>query len=631
MYKMAYSATKNSSGAYDILNNGTKISSGSAGVLGNYGLSESNLGGGVATTGIGANTGGVAAPTVSSPAVSTVAPTSLAVPPTPVAPIPPTNTPIAQTPAINTGQPSPTTVNATPYTGNSIVDALKSGGQASDFASRSKLAQTYGIQGYTGTADQNTALLQKYQQAHATAQSSGIPAPSAAGAGSAAVNDITGGKTPTPQVNPIDTVLAQDPGYQKLMADYKTYTDSTSQRTSLVDEYKKLQQDAGLPELNAEAINYKNVIDGTEDDIRNEITKAGGFATESQVLALTGARNKGLIKNYNKLVDTIQNATSNVNTMIGLSQQDRDYADQQFKTQLDFDNQVMQYQQKMQSNATDAYNNIIKSVGYAGLYNATGGDSYQVSLIEKTLGLQPGGLQGLANYTPPQSEEDKLNLDLKRSQLATDKLQRQKITQDLNTGPAVSTQVVDVNGKKLLINTKTGETINEIGGGDNQTNVVAAAQSKGNIDLISGLVKNGALNSAVGPNALARLSPLASINGTKSNFIAGVQQLTSQLTLDSLVRAKAQGATFGALSEGELNLLSGSATKLNNWAVKDKNGNVTGYSATEGDFKKELDKINNYAKLDYILKGGDPTEVDVQTMPDGTLVTKNSDGTYTQF
>jgi hypothetical protein len=45
------------------------------------------------------------------------------------------------------------------YTGNSIVDYLKSIGQASDYASRANLATQQGIQNYQGTAEQNTQLL----------------------------------------------------------------------------------------------------------------------------------------------------------------------------------------------------------------------------------------------------------------------------------------------------------------------------------------------------------------------------------------------------------------------------------------------------------------------------------------
>lgn len=47
------------------------------------------------------------------------------------------------------------------YTGNSIVDYLKSVGQASDYSTRTKLAQQYGISNYSGSADQNLALLGK--------------------------------------------------------------------------------------------------------------------------------------------------------------------------------------------------------------------------------------------------------------------------------------------------------------------------------------------------------------------------------------------------------------------------------------------------------------------------------------
>lgn len=47
----------------------------------------------------------------------------------------------------------------TPYSGPSIVDYLKSVGQANDYSSRSKLAAQTGITGYMGTASQNTQLL----------------------------------------------------------------------------------------------------------------------------------------------------------------------------------------------------------------------------------------------------------------------------------------------------------------------------------------------------------------------------------------------------------------------------------------------------------------------------------------
>lgn len=61
------------------------------------------------------------------------------------------------TPSISKTSPTP----VTGYQGPSVVDYLSSQGQASDYASRSALAQKQGILGYTGSASQNTMLLQK--------------------------------------------------------------------------------------------------------------------------------------------------------------------------------------------------------------------------------------------------------------------------------------------------------------------------------------------------------------------------------------------------------------------------------------------------------------------------------------
>lgn len=57
-------------------------------------------------------------------------------------------------------------------TKTSIVDYLKSTGQDSSYANRKKLAGQYGISNYTGTADQNTKLLQMMQNASSASASS---------------------------------------------------------------------------------------------------------------------------------------------------------------------------------------------------------------------------------------------------------------------------------------------------------------------------------------------------------------------------------------------------------------------------------------------------------------------------
>ncbi|MBX4188172.1 MAG: hypothetical protein KW793_03495 [Candidatus Doudnabacteria bacterium] len=182
---------------------------------------------------------------------------------------------------------------------------------------------------------------------------------------------------------------------------------------------------------------------------------------------------------------------------------------------------------------------------------------------------------------------------------------------------------------------------------------VSLSQSQGNIVQVSELLNSGGLTSAVGTSFLSRapsgfwgsIGAIASVLGIPSffngaykkltgqhqNFISGVEQLRSNLNLDALIDAKARGATFGALSDQELKVLSSSATKIGTWALKDKSGNIIGYNASEKDFKNELDKVNRYAQLDYLLRGGRPEDVGATTLADGTIWVKNSDGTFTKL
>lgn len=84
--------------------------------------------------------------------------------------------------------------------------------------------------------------------------------------------------------------------------------------------------------------------------------------------------------------------------------------------------------------------------------------------------------------------------------------------------------------------------------------------------------------------------------GAKSNYIAGVQQLTNQETLNNLLQLKQAGGTLGALNESEGQMLRDAATKINNWAIRDKDGNVTGYNTSEANFNAELQRLRDLAQ-----------------------------------
>lgn len=194
----------------------------------------------------------------------------------------------------------------------------------------------------------------------------------------------------------IEQQVFQDPMVQALMAQMQEYSDVANQRGSLTDEYKKLSKQLGIDEINTDLMNMKNVIEGTEDDLRAEVTKAGGFATESQIQALTLSRNKQLVKNYNNLLDLKQQTMETLNTMIGLAAQDRQFAMEVMNQKINFTSKMIEYRDKFVDNARQQYQSIINTLGYDGLLEATGGDPWTMGLVEKSLGLSSGQLQKLS-------------------------------------------------------------------------------------------------------------------------------------------------------------------------------------------------------------------------------------------
>lgn len=553
---------------------------------------------------------------------------TLGKPGTPDAPVGPTQ-PIDQgQTGINTNQPSPTTVNATPFTGNS-GDVLSGG---------------------SGQGSGQTPVPSKFEQGFKQANA-------AIGSGAAGGLSNTQGSALVQAYSPAKTndasslIVSTDPYLDTLAKMAQDYLSPQNQRVSLTDTYNQMLKDSGIQAIDMQLINTKNVIDGTEDDIRNEITKAGGFASESQVLALTNSRNKQLIKNYNTLLDTRDAKEKYLQTAIQLEQQDRQAADQKFNQAFNMATQLSTLHMQMQQNARQQMQWVAGQIGMDGLLKSTGGDPYYQSMVEQTLGLPKGGLTSAAQQASQArlkaDQAQQLDLQMKQEQIKTSQAQRAKIASDMGK---VDTQVVDVNGRKYLVNSNTGATIKEISPG---TTTVQSQQqmavNQAQIQQIGNILADKTLNKVVGPNALSRIPAAPSglfgrigdtltggfvrrlSNPGASNTIADIEQLRQSLTLQNLQSAKANGATFGALSEGELNLLSSSASKLGTWAIKDKNGNIVGYNAKESDFKNELDKINNFAKLDYILKGGNPADVGVTILPDGSHAVVNSNGSVTKF
>jgi len=128
------------------------------------------------------------------------------------------------------------------------------------------------------------------------------------------------------------------------------------------------------------------------------------------------------------------------------------------------------------------------------------------------------------------------------------------------------------------------------------------------VNLIDSLLGSKGLNSAIGPTWLSRIGFLDTPTGVKQEFIAGVQQLLSQDTIQTLLDLKKAGGTLGALSDQERILLQSAASKIGTWAVHNKKGEVTGYNVSEKAFKDELAKVKEMAN-NAIKKAGGGTGI----------------------
>jgi len=135
----------------------------------------------------------------------------------------------------------------TSYKGVSIVDYLSSLGKPTDFTSRTALANQMGIQNYTGTAEQNTQLLNKLRGQGEISQlaPSGVTATGMTGGTTAPINLPTGGTTGATTASSIvagaDSTMKSIEDYIKMLtpeiSDNQTkYDDILSQLEGLIPQ-----------------------------------------------------------------------------------------------------------------------------------------------------------------------------------------------------------------------------------------------------------------------------------------------------------------------------------------------------------------------------------------------------------
>lgn len=375
-------------------------------------------------------------------------------------------------PKIDTGQPSPETfkvgTGATGPGGEPIYDVFSGGQHVSDPNDpRLKGVNIANLQ--TGTAPQG--FQSKFQQGFNQANSAlGGQLPTSGPQAAGLVSQYS----PTKTNDVMSSFVQTDPYMDGLVKSFQDYINPQNQRTSLRETYDKMLKDSGVQSIDMELVDMKRVIEGSEDDLRSEITKAGGFATESQVMALTNARNKQLIKNYNTLLDTRNAKEKYLQTSLQLEESDRQSADQRFESAFNMGTQLQQLHQQMQTNARQQMQWNADKIGFDGLYESTGGDPYYVNLVERTLGLPQGGLIQAAQQAQQAKmmaaedrqldlqgkklglQDKQLGLQLKGEQIISEQIQQKKTAADIRR---IENDIALANSGGVTVDPKTGQPI----------------------------------------------------------------------------------------------------------------------------------------------------------------------------
>lgn len=368
-------------------------------------------------------------------------------------------------------------------------------------------------------------------QAHQTLQQG--PAPTGnAGANMSAVQNA---KPYTPDPSKATFALTGNAGIDNLFNTIANQVlNPQVQTTSLMDDYSKLYKQSGLGDINKEMIDAETVINGTEQDIRNEIQTAGGFGTDSQVQAMSLARNKSLLTRYNQLAQMKTDATNQLNTMMSLDSQDKQMAQQRMQSNLSNMFNLANFAQQAQNNIKEGFNSLVSNVGYSGAYAAYASHPDQLAHIENVMGLAKGGLAQLA------SQPD-YNQLLKQAQLESARANTAQSYSTIakNNADIVATQNAKTNAIKTTAS-NVDETLGAVNTALKQVN-----------PLSSGLV--GGLSSFI------PATPSKNLSST-------IKTIQGALSLDQLAQLKANSPNgssgLGAASDKEGEWLSSRVANL---------------------------------------------------------------------
>lgn len=252
--------------------------------------------------------------------------------------------------------------------------------------------------GGTVTTGSATSPAQTYTTPLQGLKQSGVPVPQMAGAGMAGVAAAMSTQPQQQSASPaVTTFMDSNPLVSQTSQQLLDFLSPQSTRDTLSQYLGQVSADrAELSGLKLELMNNKRIISGTEQDIRDEVTKSNGFATESQVQALALARNKTLIQRNAQLTDLIGYQKDIVDTDTQLLSDQKQLASQEFSQRMS----LLNYQQENNKYVLDAARDTYKTLmdkAPESLYSTLLNDPTQAQRFTSITGVSVQALAGMSS------------------------------------------------------------------------------------------------------------------------------------------------------------------------------------------------------------------------------------------
>jgi len=409
---------------------------------------------------------------------------------------------------------------------------------------------------------------------------------------------------PTPEVAPAPVLTPPPPPTEPIAPTQPTtpapnpyealneYMNNVAPPTSTAEAYLQAQQSAEMQakqqRVNQVSAQLSNIqAQGRQAQLELESRSAGKDVTtrflgrqQQEIARQTAIQSLPLQMEIDLAQGDLASAESNLNTLFQLKSDDaknmNDFrnnlaqmvygvatGEQQrvIDAQIREENRAYETQQANQNNARNVANSIMAN---------------QPQLSAKMAQI---------DWSNPNAQQEFAQLQAQVSQDPMDVLDR-KVKEAQLRKLQVETSMIGQPTSAQIEKAKTAE----------EAQIAMIGEARTQVDTINGLIGHKGMTGTVGAYGISRWTPFTADKADKQDFIAGVEQLIDQKTLDTLIELKKAGGTLGALSDQERIMLKNAASKIGNWAIADKNGKVTGYAISEKYFKAELETIKALAQ-----------------------------------